>query len=75
VTHGRGDGTDPPEVASPSAPVLPRARPVHEPRDATRALSIDPPPFWGRWGRIYLLVAGLLLLETVLLWVLTRWAR
>jgi len=38
-------------------------------------LSIDPPPpFWGRWGRIYLLVAGLLAVETFVFWWLTRWA-
>lgn len=34
----------------------------------------EPPPFWGRWGRIYLLIAGLLLIETGLFWALTRWA-
>ena len=34
----------------------------------------EPPPFWGRWGRIYWLVAGLLLAETLLFWWLTRWA-
>ena len=59
-----------------------------EPRDATRgggngpALPSrrdgieeeSPPPFWGRWGRIYLLVAGLLLAETGAFWALTRWA-
>ena len=40
-----------------------------------RARLIDPPPpFWGRWSRIYLLIAGLLLVETVLFWWLTRWA-
>lgn len=33
-----------------------------------------PPPFWGRWGRIYLLVAGLLAVETLVFWWLTRWA-
>jgi hypothetical protein len=64
--------------------------PGDEPRDATRGgvngpalpgqrgqespLSIDPPPFWGRWGRIYLLVAGLLAVETFVFWWLTRWA-
>jgi len=37
-------------------------------------LLIDPPPFWGRWERIYLLVAGLLAVETVVFWWLTRWA-
>ena len=34
----------------------------------------NPPPFWGSWGRIYLLIAGLLLVETALFWWLTRWA-
>ena len=38
------------------------------------AREIDPPPFWGRWSRIYLLVAGLLAIETLLLWYLARWA-
>ncbi len=33
-----------------------------------------PPPFWGRWGRIYWLVAGLLAVETLVFWWLTRWA-
>jgi hypothetical protein len=37
-------------------------------------LSIDAPPFWGRWERIYLLVAGLLAVETLVFWWLTRWA-
>jgi hypothetical protein len=34
----------------------------------------EPPPFWGRWGRIYLLVAGLLAVETFVFWWLARWA-
>jgi len=34
----------------------------------------EPPPFWGRWERIYLLVAGLLAVETLVFWWLTRWA-
>lgn len=33
----------------------------------------EPPPFWSRWGHIYLFVAGLLLVETVTFWLLTRW--
>ena len=33
-----------------------------------------PPPFWGHWSRIYLLVAGLLAVEVVVFWWLTRWA-
>jgi hypothetical protein len=32
------------------------------------------PPFWGRWGRIYLLVAGLLAVEIAVFWWLARWA-
>jgi hypothetical protein len=32
------------------------------------------PPFWGRWSRIYWLVAGLLAVETLVFWWLTRWA-
>jgi hypothetical protein len=40
--------------------------PTHDPDDV--------PPFWGRWGRIYLLVAGLLAVETAVFWWLTRWA-
>jgi len=32
---------------------------------------IDPPPFWGRWGDLPL-VAGLLAVETVVFWWLTR---
>jgi hypothetical protein len=34
----------------------------------------DPPPFWGRWSWIYLLVAGLLAIETLVFWWLARWA-
>jgi len=34
----------------------------------------QPPPLLGRWSRIYLLVAGLLALETALFWWLARWA-
>jgi hypothetical protein len=34
----------------------------------------DPPPFWGRWSRIYLLIAGLLAVETAAFWLLARWA-
>jgi hypothetical protein len=34
----------------------------------------QPPPFWSRWGRIYAFVAGLLALETVLFYLLSRWA-
>ena len=42
----------------------------HEPL----ARSDEPPPFWGSWGRIYLLVAGLLAVETLVFWWLARWA-
>jgi hypothetical protein len=49
------------------------ALPVQRGREGP--LWIDPPPpFWGTWSRIYLLVAGLLLVETALFWWLTRWA-
>ena len=73
-----------------TGPADPHADARDEPRDATRGgvngpalpgqrgrespLLIDPPPFWGRWSRIYLLVAGLLLVETAVFWALTRWA-
>lgn len=33
-----------------------------------------PPPFWGRWRHVYLLVAGLLAAEVAAFWLLTRWA-
>ena len=34
----------------------------------------EPPPFWGRWRRIYLFVAAMLVLEIVAFWLLSRWA-
>jgi hypothetical protein len=34
----------------------------------------QPPPFWGRWGRIYWLVAALLVTETLVFRWLTGWA-
>jgi hypothetical protein len=34
----------------------------------------QPPPFWSRWGRIYGVVAALLVAETLGLWLLSRWA-
>ena len=34
----------------------------------------EPPPFWGRWSRIYLVVATLLLVEAGVFYALTRWA-
>jgi hypothetical protein len=33
----------------------------------------EPPPFWGRWGRIYLFVAALLLAQVLAFFALTRW--
>jgi len=37
--------------------------------------SLDtPPPFWSRWSRLYWFVAGLLVFDVVVMWVLTRWA-
>jgi hypothetical protein len=34
----------------------------------------EPPPFWRRWSRLYLLVAGLLAFDVLAFWLLTRWA-
>lgn len=34
----------------------------------------EPPPFGRRWGRLYWWVAGLFAVETVAMWMLTRWA-
>jgi hypothetical protein len=34
----------------------------------------DPPPFWGRWSRLYWLVAGLFVAELLVFCVLSRWA-
>jgi hypothetical protein len=39
--------------------------------------SIDPhgpPPFWRRWSRLYLLVGGMLAVEVLVFWLVTRWA-
>jgi hypothetical protein len=33
----------------------------------------EPPPFWGRWNRIYWFVALLLLAQTIAFFALTRW--
>lgn len=33
-----------------------------------------PPPFWRRWSQLYWLVGGVLVLEVVAFWLLTRWA-
>jgi hypothetical protein len=42
--------------------------------EAIARLADEPPPFWGRWDRIYLLIAGLLAVETAAFWWLARWA-
>jgi hypothetical protein len=34
----------------------------------------DPPPFWGRWSRIYWLVAGWFAALVLGFWLLSRWA-
>jgi hypothetical protein len=34
----------------------------------------EPPPFWSRWSRIYGVVAGLLAIEVLAFWLLSRWA-
>ena len=34
----------------------------------------EPPPFWGRWSRIYLFVAAMLGFEVLVFWLLTKWA-
>jgi hypothetical protein len=34
----------------------------------------EPPPFWGRWRRIYVFVALLLVVQTIVFWLVTRWA-
>jgi hypothetical protein len=34
----------------------------------------QPPPFWGSWGRIYLVVALALATETLVFYVLGKWA-
>ena len=44
------------------------------PEPMVRARADTPPPLLGSWGRIYLLVAGLLLFETAMFWWLSRWA-
>jgi hypothetical protein len=33
----------------------------------------EPPPFWGRWGRIYVFVASLLLVQVIAFYLLSRW--
>jgi hypothetical protein len=49
------------------------ALPGHWGRESPVLIDL-PPPFWGRWGRIYLLIAGLLAVEIVVFWWLARWA-
>jgi hypothetical protein len=39
-----------------------------------RSNADEPPPFWGRWGRIYLFVAMLLLVQTIAFFVITQWS-
>lgn len=34
----------------------------------------EPPPFWGRWSRLYWLVLGALGLNIFVFWLLARWA-
>ncbi|MEO8700298.1 MAG: hypothetical protein ABI867_09655 [Kofleriaceae bacterium] len=34
----------------------------------------EPPPVLGRWSRIYVLVAGMLAAETLVFWLLSKWA-
>lgn len=34
----------------------------------------EPPPFWGRWSRLYWLVGGVLAFDVLVFWLLTRWA-
>ena len=46
----------------------------HDGDDRRGHAAPEPPPFWGSWGRIYLLIAGLLAVETALFWWLARWA-
>jgi hypothetical protein len=40
---------------------------------APRGLD-EPPPFWGRWSRLYWLVGGVLVVDVVVFWLLTWWA-
>jgi hypothetical protein len=43
--------------------------------ESERGVGIEaPPPFWGRWSRLYWFVAGLLVFVIVVMWLLTRWA-
>jgi hypothetical protein len=43
------------------------------PPDPSRRAADEPPPFWGRWSRIYWFVATLLLVEMIAFLLLTRW--
>jgi len=55
-----------------NGPALPGQSPIGG--KISPLLIDEPPPFWGRWRPIYLLIAGLLLAETGVFWALTRWA-
>ena len=39
-----------------------------------RGNADEPPPFWGRWGRIYLFVAMLLLVQAIAFYLLSQWS-
>lgn len=45
----------------------------HGPK-ASENYNDQPPPFWGSWGRIYLVVALALAVETLVFFVLGAWA-
>lgn len=52
-----------------SEPPGPTAKP------ASQSAGLDqPPPFWSRWERIYLVVAALLAAQVAAFWLLSRWA-
>jgi hypothetical protein len=44
------------------------------PRDAMPPPALEPPPFWRTWRRLYWLVAGALVADIVVFWLLARWA-
>ncbi len=46
---------------------------MNTPTPPQRSNADEPPPFWGRWGRIYLFVATLLVVQTILFFLLTQW--
>jgi hypothetical protein len=39
-----------------------------------RGGAATPPPFGGRWSRLYWLVAAMLAADVLAFWLLTRWA-